>query len=100
MPDQSFFDLLASAIPQPVKAALLAGAVALLRIIYDGKEPRWFRRLLESSLCGFIALGVSYLCQAIGLPSGWEIFLGGAIGLLGADHVREVGRRLSDERVR
>lgn len=87
-------------IPEPVRASLLAAFVAFLRILYDGKEPRWTRRFLEATLCGAIALGISHLVVAIGLSSGWSTFLGGAVGLFGADQVREWGRRIAESRVR
>lgn len=79
---------------------MLAAIVALLRILYDGKEPRWTRRLLESALCGAIALAISHLIQALGMSAGWATFLGAAVGLFGADQVREWGRKLADARVR
>lgn len=100
MPERQMFEYLAALIPEPFRAALLAALVSLLRILYDGKEPRWFRRLLEAALCGCIALGVAYLCEGLGLKAGWATFLGAAVGLLGADQVREIGRRLADQRIR
>jgi lambda family phage holin len=87
-------------LPEPFRAALLAMIVALMRILYDGKEPRWTRRLLESALCGAIALAISHLIQALGMSAGWATFLGAAVGLFGADQVREWGRKLADARVR
>jgi len=87
-------------LPEPVRAALLASFISILRILYDGKEPRWARRFLEASLCGAISLGVANLVVALGMSSGWSVFLGGAIGLFGADQVREWGRRLAESRVR
>lgn len=87
-------------IPEPFRAAILAAIVALLRILYDGKEPRWTRRALEAALCGAIALAISNLIQALGMSPGWATFLGAAVGLFGADQVREWGRKLADARVR
>ena len=100
MPERQLFDLIAALIPEPFRAAMLAGLVALLRIVYDGREPRWFRRVLEATLCGCIALGVAYLCEGLGLKQGWATFLGAGVGLLGADKVREIGRRIADQRIR
>lgn len=97
--DPEFMRILNS-LPEPSKAALLATVIALLRVIYDGKEPRWVRRFLESLLCGAIALGVAHLVQALGLSSGWATFLGGAVGLFGADQVREWGRKVADGRIK
>lgn len=86
--------------PEPYRAAILATVVALLRILYDDSEPRWVRRFLEAMLCGAIALGVAHLVEALGMSQGWATFLGAAIGLFGADQVREWGRRIAEERVR
>lgn len=91
---------LLDSLPEPIRAALLGALVALLRIIYDGREPRWVRRVLEAALCGAIALAVAHLCHALGLGDGWGTFLGASVGLFGADQVREWGRRIADARVR
>ena len=101
MPHQTlhFMQAIWDATPEPVKAAILAVLVAMLRIMYDGKEPRWVRRLLEASLCGAIALGVAHLTESLGMPHGWGTFLGAVVGLLGADYVRELGRKYLSGRI-
>lgn len=88
-----------AALPEPVRAAFLAACVALLRVVYDDKEPRWVRRILECALCGAIALGVAHLTEALGMLAGWATFLGGAVGLFGADQVRDWGRRVALKRI-
>lgn len=98
MPDRTVLQILES-LPEPVRAALLSAIVAMLRILYDGREPRWIRRLLESSLCGTIALGVAHLVEALGLTQGWATFLGASIGLYGADQVRTWGRAVAEKRI-
>ncbi len=94
-----FLHSLWESLPEPIKAAILAALVAILRILYDGKEPRWVRRALEAALCGCIAMGVAYLTESLGLPHGWGVFMGAAIGLFGADSVREFGRRYISGRI-
>lgn len=84
---------------EPVKAAFLSAAIAFIRVMYDGKEPRMIRRVLESALCGSIALFVAYGVEAFGFPSGVGTFCGGAIGLFGADQVRSWGRKIADKRI-
>lgn len=91
---------LLESIPEPFRAAILATVVALLRILYDGRKSRWVRRFLEAMLCGAIALGVAHLVEALGMTQGWGTFLGAAIGLFGADQVREWGRCIAEKRVR
>lgn len=102
MPQQvtSMIQQILDSLPEPLRAALLGAAVALLRILYDDREPRWIRRILESALCGAIALAVAHLASAMGLQQGWGTFLGASVGLFGADQVREWGRRIADARVR
>lgn len=97
MPDRdpyTFLQLL-STIPEPWRAAMAGFFVAILRIMYDGQEPRLVRRLLEATLCGSIALAVTYGAEAFGWPEGLGIFLGGAVGLFGADQVRAWGQHVA-----
>lgn len=86
-------------LPEPIKAAVIGAGVALIRVMYDDREPRIMRRLLEATLCGAIALSVATLAEALGLPAGYSTFAGGAVGLLGADQVREWGRALAQKRI-
>lgn len=87
-------------LPGTVKSALLATIVAFLRVMYDGKEPRMTRRLLESVLCGAIALCVASLLAAAGINADYSTFAGGSIGLLGADQVRAWARQIAQKHVR
>lgn len=96
--DPSALMKLIDMLPEPVRAAALAAVIALVRVAYDGKEPRWIRRSLESILCGLIALGVSSLVQAVGMADGWSTFIGASIGLFGADKVREWGQRFAEKK--
>ena len=86
-------------LPEPARAAVLAALIAFVRVVYDGKEPRWIRRSLESVLCGLIALGISSLVQALGMADGWSTFIGASGGLFGADKVREWGQRFAEKKV-
>lgn len=87
-------------LPDPIRAAIVGAAVAMLRVMYDDREPSIVRRLLECSLCGAIALCVSSLAAAVGIEGDYSTFAGGAIGLLGADQVRAWGRRIAERRVK
>ena len=79
-------------LPEPFRASALAAMVAFVRVMYDGKEPRLMRRVLESVLCGLIALSIAYMIEALGMSGNWATFIGGAVGLFGADQVRRWGR--------
>lgn len=91
----ALFDLL----PEPVKGALLGTVVAGLRVMYDDREPRILRRVLESLLCGAIALGVASGVEALGLAKGIGTFVGGAVGLIGADQVRSLAQLYAARRL-
>lgn len=95
MPDKdpSLLFLLWEGLPSSLRAAIMSFVVATLRVMYDGKEPSFFRRLLEAALCGAIAMAVTSGATAIGIGGDLSTFVGGAVGLLGADKVRSVARR-------
>ena len=100
--DPSMYAALANiwtVLAEPIRAAIISSVIAFFRVIYDGKEPKMVRKLLESALCGSIALGVASGIQAMGMPEGFGTFLGAAIGLFGADQVRLWGRKLAEKRI-
>ena len=79
---------------------VLAAVIALLRAAYDDKEPSWMRRLLESCLCGFLAIGASALVAELGFDSAnARVVAGSLVGLYGIDYVRAVGRRIANRRL-
>jgi lambda family phage holin len=94
-----FIHTLWGVLPEPFKAAILATLIAVLRILYDGREPRFLRRAMEACLCGAIAFGLATGLEAIEVPSGMATFIGAAIGLLGADKVREFAQQYVSARV-
>ena len=73
--------------------------IAFLRVMYDDKEPRFWRRGLEAALCGMIALGVASGAEALGISANFSTFIGGAIGLFGADQIRSWGRQIVRYRI-
>lgn len=91
--DPAAWQQLFDSLPEPVRAAILSVLVAWLRIMYDDREPRMLRRALEAALCGAITLGIGSGAEALGAGAGMAMFIGGTIGLYGADAVREVGKR-------
>lgn len=72
-------------------AGLLAGVIAGLRVIYGGGT--WRRMVLESLLCGAIALAGSSGLELLGIASTAAPFFGGMIGLLGVEAVRALALR-------
>lgn len=70
-----------------VYGALLALAIAFLRITYAGGRGR--RRLIESLLCGLITLAAATGTHLLGIPQEATPLLGGMVGLLGIDIIRD-----------
>lgn len=98
---QRYLDLwhaLSASIPEPVRAAAMAFLVALLRVAYDNNEPRGRRRLLEAFLCGTLAYFIASGMEHFGVPASLSTFVGGAVGMLGADKVRELGRKYTAQK--
>ncbi|MNZ38213.1 Phage holin family (Lysis protein S) [compost metagenome] len=74
-----------------VYGALLALAIAFLRITYTGGRGR--RRLIESLLCGLITLAAATGIHLIGIPQEATPFLGGMVGLIGVETIRGLAER-------
>lgn len=70
-----------------VYGALLALAIAFLRITYNGGSGR--RRMIETLLCGLISLAVATGVSLLGIPASATPFVGGMVGLLGIDIIRD-----------
>lgn len=75
-----------------VYGALLAIAIAFFRITYNGGRGR--RRLIESLLCGLITLAAATGTHLLGIPQEATPFLGGVVGLLGIDVIRDKATRI------
>jgi lambda family phage holin len=68
-----------------VKGAAMAFFIAYLRILYDGKESRQVRVILESLICGGLSLCFATVIGYLNMPSDIAIAAGGAIGFLGVN---------------
>lgn len=75
-----------------VYASLMALVIAFLRTTYHGGSGR--RRLIESMLCGLITLAAATGTHLLGIPHEATPFLGGMVGLLGIDIIREHAAKL------
>lgn len=103
MPDKTPHIWLAiwEAVPEVMRSAIIGTSLALLRTMYDDKEPRMVRRILESLICGVIAYTVSVGMHAVGWREpGLATFAGGMIGLLGADWVRTKARAFANSKIK
>ena len=81
-----------------ILAGILAFALSYLRILYDDKEPRPVRRLLEALLGGLLVYIIGMTCEAFGLHSGWSYAAAGFVGVLGVDQVRQMAQRWANRK--
>ena len=72
-------------------AATLAFFMAALRIIYGGGSRR--RALLEGAICGGLTITMISGMDYFGLPLAMAGFVGGWIGFLGVEKVRDLAER-------
>lgn len=85
-----------------IYGGLLAMATAIVRVIYAGGTFRQW--LLEGVLCGLLSLTLSSGLGLVGLPMSAASFMGGMVGFLGVETLREVaikvlGRKADNWRV-
>ena len=65
----------------------LAVAVAIVRVIYGGGSVR--QMTLEGTLCGLLSLTLTSGLELAGIPMSASAFVGGLLGFVGTDKVRE-----------
>lgn len=71
-----------------IYGAILAVVIAYVRLIYDGVDRK--RKWIEAILCGTLSLAASSGLDYLGLPSDLSPFIGGMIGFLGVDKLRQI----------
>ncbi len=87
---------LRNAWPQ-ISGALLAIMICYGRLIYDGVERK--NRWAEPLLCGALSWGFSSGLELIGIPVSVSPALGGAVGFLGVEKLREFVIRAIEQRL-
>ncbi|MEK9499014.1 phage holin, lambda family [Photorhabdus sp. P32] len=80
-----------------ISGSLLAVLICYGRLIYDGVERR--KRRVEPLLCGALSWGVSSGLELFGIPSSVSPALGGAIGFIGVEKLREFALRAINKRL-
>lgn len=75
---------------------ILSVTISWLRVTYSGGGFR--QRLLESLLCGAISLSVMSGMELFGIAATASGFVGGSIGFLGVEKIREFAGRVLDRR--
>ena len=77
---------------QPViYGVVLSMGTAALRVVYGGGKRR--QALLEAIMCGAIALTLMSGMDWMGVPASASGFVGGMVGFLGVETVREYAQR-------
>jgi lambda family phage holin len=64
--------------------------MAVLRIVRDKEEDKFFRIAVEALLCGAITFTIGSGIKALGYV-GWDLFVGGTVGAFGSQYVRALG---------
>lgn len=83
---------------EPLLGPILAGVLAVLRVLYDGQETKVVRIGLEAVICGLLTLAASKGISALELSPDWSVVVGGCIGLMGTEFIRYTARRIVKHR--
>lgn len=94
-----FFETLRAAFDAHGVSALMAFALSYFRVLYDDKEPKPVRQLLEALLGGMIVLLVGLSCDELGMSRGWSYVAAGIVGTLGVNWVRTIARAWAKKKV-
>lgn len=98
MPDQ-FKHLFDAAPSGALGSALVAAILSALRIIGDEHSNKWHRMALEIPTAGCIGYSTGVLLLEQGMGFGAALVAGTIIGHLGTDWVRNVARKIVNQRV-
>lgn len=101
MPDKdpSFWAIVLLALREHGLAVALAFVLSYVRILYDDKEPKPVRQLLEASLGALIVLLVGLAAEKFGMSSGWSYAVAGFVGVLGVNQVRTLAQKWASRKV-
>ncbi len=69
---------------------LMALFVSLLRIVYDDRDTKPIRIMLESTICGALSLTINSGVMAMGFGAHWSVFIGGTVGYIGSTKIRAI----------
>ena len=84
------------AIAPSLYAFCLSVTIAVLRVVYGGGTKR--QMVLEGALCGFATLTLVPLLEYFGLPQSMATFVGGSVGFLGTEKLRELAVRFGEKK--
>ncbi|MFV3387842.1 phage holin, lambda family [Pseudomonas sp. NY15364] len=75
----------------------LSVAIAVVRVIYG--NGGWRQMALEGALCGLATLTLVPLLAYFGLPDSMATFVGGAVGFMGVEKLREYADRIIGKKI-
>lgn len=75
----------------------LSMIVAVVRVIYGGGHAR--QMVLEAVLCGLATLSLIPVLEWLGLPQSMSSFIGGMVGFLGVEKLRDLAERFGRSKV-
>lgn len=97
--DPAIWQFITSLFTPEIKGALFAFSMAGLRILYENKEGKWFRKLIEAMICGGLTYSLAMFLGWLSLPPGLATGIGGFIGLLGADYTRDKAKQIFERKI-
>lgn len=102
--DPSFLQILYITMTESatVHGAIMASIIAMLRVLYDDKNTKPTRVMLEALICGALSLCITSLIEIFSLPDSASITIGGAIGFIGVTALRNfilktINKRIDDQ---
>lgn len=75
----------------------LSVAIAVVRVIYG--NGGWRQMVLDGALCGLATLTLVPLLAYFGLPDSMATFVGGAVGFMGVEKLREYADRIIGKKI-
>lgn len=78
---------------------IMAVVISFLRVLYEARETKPWRIILESLICGCLSLVASIIIEWMEWPPSASIVAGGAIGFLGVTVMRELLLRVINRKV-
>ncbi|WP_434223339.1 phage holin, lambda family [Xenorhabdus bakwenae] len=80
-----------------ISGSALAIVICYGRLIYDGVERK--NRWVEALLCGALSWSVSSGLEMFGIPISFAPAIGGAVGFIGVEKIREFAVRAINKRL-
>jgi lambda family phage holin len=86
-------------VPPELAGLVIALIMSFLRVMYDGRETKPTRIMLEMAISGGLGLAASYAIRAMGWHLDWCIVASCVIAYLGPLTVRAIALRAIEARV-